>query len=400
MKGEIISIGSELASGQNLDTNSQWLSRRLAELGIPVGWHTTVADDLGDNIEAFRIAAARADLILITGGLGPTQDDLTREALAKAAGVDLLLNQESLDRIERMFQSHGRSMPERNRVQALFPAGAEPIINDRGTAPGIWMTIGKCVIVAMPDRRGTIPMQEILQLRLRGVKVEEATSWLEKISGRIEVEQLYPSWLIYAEGFRFSPAFMMLRRVFSWSASFLLLLLVLPVIPLVILAIKLDSRGDLLYKQKRVGRGGLMFHCYKFRTMRPNAEADTGPTWAGDDDPRITRIGKFLRKSRLDEVPQLWNVLRGDMAFVGPRPERAIFCRMLENETPFYALRYSVRPGITGWAQVKYQYGASIEEAKTKLEYDLFYIKHLSLTLDLAILFETAKVVLWQRGAK
>jgi nicotinamide-nucleotide amidase len=150
MKSEIISIGSELASGQNLDTNSQWLSRRLAELGVPVGWHTTVADDLDDNTDVFRIAAARAELIMITGGLGPTQDDLTREALARAAGVDLVLHQESLERIEQMFVSRGRSMPERNRAQAFFPAGAEPILNERGTAPGIWMRIGKCIVVAMP----------------------------------------------------------------------------------------------------------------------------------------------------------------------------------------------------------------------------------------------------------
>jgi nicotinamide-nucleotide amidase len=150
MKSEIISIGSELTSGQNLDTNSQWLSRRLAEMGIPVGWHTTIADDLADNVEAFRIAAARADLVLITGGLGPTQDDLTREALAKAAGVELVLDPDSLARIEKIFQRFGRSMPERNRVQAMFPAGSEPIINDRGTAPGIWMRIGKCVMAAMP----------------------------------------------------------------------------------------------------------------------------------------------------------------------------------------------------------------------------------------------------------
>jgi nicotinamide-nucleotide amidase len=150
MKSEIISIGSELTSGQNLDTNSQWLSRRLAEMGIPVGWHTTIADDLADNVEAFRIAAARADLVLITGGLGPTQDDLTREALAKAAGVELVFDPDSLTRIEQIFQKFGRAMPERNRVQAMFPAGSEAIVNDRGTAPGIWMRIGKCVIAAMP----------------------------------------------------------------------------------------------------------------------------------------------------------------------------------------------------------------------------------------------------------
>ncbi len=256
------------------------------------------------------------------------------------------------------------------------------------------------VIVALADSRGNLPVKELLHLRLQGVKIEEATSLNERISGKIEVEHLYPSWLIYAAGFRFSPAFMLLRRVFSWSASLLLLLLVLPVIPLVILAIKLDSRGPLLYKQKRVGRGGLVFHCYKFRTMCPNAEADTGPTWAGDDDPRITRIGKFLRKSRLDEVPQLWNVLRGDMAFVGPRPERPEFVEWLTKEIPYYPVRHVVRPGITGWAQVRYRYGNTVEDSKEKLQYDLFYIKNISLGLDILIIFQTVKTVLFGRGAR
>src|SRR5437879_4944362 len=150
MKAEIISIGSELTSGQNLDTNGQWLSLRLAEIGIPVGWHTTIADDLEDNIAAFRIAAGRAGLVLATGGLGPTQDDLTREVLAKVAGVELVFHQESFEQIQQMFARRARTMPERNRVQALFPAGAEPIPNARGTAPGIWMTIGGCLLVAMP----------------------------------------------------------------------------------------------------------------------------------------------------------------------------------------------------------------------------------------------------------
>jgi lipopolysaccharide/colanic/teichoic acid biosynthesis glycosyltransferase len=168
---------------------------------------------------------------------------------------------------------------------------------------------------------------------------------------------------------------------------------------IVALAIWLESGSPILFRQERIGLGGRPFQILKFRSMNNDAE-EHGPKWAAEGDQRITRVGRLIRKLRFDELPQAVNVLKGEMSFVGPRPERAIFCRMLEAETPFYALRYSVRPGITGWAQVKYQYGASIEEAKTKLEYDLFYIKHLSLTLDVAILFETAKVVLWQRGAK
>jgi sugar transferase (PEP-CTERM system associated) len=256
------------------------------------------------------------------------------------------------------------------------------------------------VIVAMPDRRGTLPVHELLQLRLGGAKIEEATSWLEKMTGRIEVENLYPSWLIFAEGFRTTPFFLMLRRLVSFLASLVLLLVVLPVIPFVILAIKLDSKGPVLYRQKRVGRGGVTFYCYKFRTMRQDAEADTGPTWAGDDDPRITRVGKFLRSSRLDEIPQLWNVVKGDMAFAGPRPERPEFVDWLTKEIPYYPVRHVVRPGITGWAQVKYKYGNTIEDAREKLQYDLYYIKNASIGLDLMIMFQTVKIVLLGRGAQ
>jgi len=256
------------------------------------------------------------------------------------------------------------------------------------------------VIVAMADRRGIIPLQELLQLRLGGVKVEEAASWLEKMSGRIEVEQLYPSWLIFSEGFRFGAGFVLMRRLFSVLSSAVLLLVVLPVIPFVILAIKLDSPGPVLYRQKRVGRGGGTFFCYKFRTMRQDAEADTGPTWAGDDDPRITRVGRFLRASRLDEIPQLWCVLKGDMGFVGPRPERPEFVEWLTKEIPYYPVRHAVRPGITGWAQIRYRYGNTLEDAKEKLQYDLFYIKNASIGLDLLIMFQTIKIVLLGRGAQ
>lgn len=256
------------------------------------------------------------------------------------------------------------------------------------------------VIVAMADRRGTLPVMEVLQLRLNGIKIEEATSWLEKISGRIEVDNLYPSWLIFAEGFRFSAGFMLFRRILAVCAAATLLLIVLPILPLVALAIKLDSRGPILYRQKRVGLGSKVFYCYKFRTMRQDAEADTGATWALDDDPRITKVGKFLRTTRLDELPQLWCVLKGDMSFVGPRPERPEFVDMLAQEIPFYRVRNAVRPGITGWAQVRYKYGNTIADAKEKLQYDLYYIKNMSPGLDLMIMFQTIKIVLLGRGAQ
>jgi sugar transferase (PEP-CTERM system associated) len=256
------------------------------------------------------------------------------------------------------------------------------------------------VIVAMPDRRGTLPVEELLDLRLGGVKVEEATSWLEKITGRIEVEQLYPSWLIFADGFRFSTTFRLLRRALNFSVALLGLILASPLLPFIVIAVRLDSTGPILYRQQRVGRGGQVFYCYKFRTMRVDAEADTGATWASDDDPRITRVGKFLRSSRLDEIPQLWCVLKGDMHFVGPRPERPEFVEWLSKEIPYYGVRHVVRPGITGWAQVQYKYGNTLADAREKLQYDLFYIKNASLGLDLLIMFQTIKIVLLGRGAQ
>lgn len=256
------------------------------------------------------------------------------------------------------------------------------------------------VIVAVPDRRGTTPMKELLELRMQGVKIEEATSWLEKISGKIEVESLYPSWLVFNEGFRRSAIFVLFRRMFSIVISLTGLLFALPLLPFIALAVRLDSAGPVFYTQTRVGKAGRHFKVVKFRTMRQDAESGTGAQWAANNDPRITRVGKFLRISRLDEIPQLWCVLKGDMAFVGPRPERPEFIESLSKEIRFYGVRHMVRPGVTGWAQIKYKYGSTIEDAREKLQYDLYYIKHASIGLDLLIMFQTVKIVLLGRGAQ
>ncbi|HKM46539.1 MAG TPA: TIGR03013 family XrtA/PEP-CTERM system glycosyltransferase [Terriglobales bacterium] len=256
------------------------------------------------------------------------------------------------------------------------------------------------VIVATPDRRGTIPMRELLQLRMEGVKIEEATTYLEKMSGKIEVENLYPSWLVFGEGFRRSATFILIRRGISIVISLIGLTVSLPFLPLIMLAIRLDSKGPVFYTQTRVGKGGRLFNVVKFRTMRQDAEAANGAQWAGNNDPRVTRVGKFLRSSRLDEIPQLWCVLKGDMAFVGPRPERPEFVEWLSQEIPYYGVRHMVRPGVTGWAQVKYKYGSTVEDAREKLQYDLFYIKNASIGLDLLIVFQTVKTVLLRRGAQ
>jgi sugar transferase (PEP-CTERM system associated) len=256
------------------------------------------------------------------------------------------------------------------------------------------------VVVAITDRRGTMPIRELLDLRLGGVKIEEANSIFEKMTGKLETEGLYPSALIYSEGFRVSTGFVIARRILSIVISLTGLLLCLPIIPILAIGIRLTSPGPIFFRQNRVGRKGKIFSVYKFRTMRADAEAKTGAVWAGRNDPRVTTLGRYMRKTRLDEIPQLWNVLKGDMAFVGPRPERPEFVQWLEEQIPYYNMRHIIRPGLTGWAQVKYQYGASLEETKQKLQYDLYYIKHMSVALDLWIMFETIKTVILRRGAQ
>ena len=256
------------------------------------------------------------------------------------------------------------------------------------------------IVVAMEERRGKLPVDLLLSLKNRGVQVEDGNDVYESITGKVPIESIRLSWLLFAPGSHASRLFQIYKRSASMVISVIGLLLTLPLLPFVIIAIKLSSPGRVLYSQNRVGRDDKIFRCYKFRTMRADAEADTGPTWAEDDDPRITPVGGFLRKTRIDEIPQLWNVLRGDMSLVGPRPERPEFVEALNQKIPYYHLRHSVRPGITGWAQVLYKYGSSVEDAKEKLRYDLYYIKNTSVGLDMLILFNTIKIVLLGRGAK
>ena len=255
------------------------------------------------------------------------------------------------------------------------------------------------VIVAMEDRRKSMPVRELLDLRLRGVVIEDAGAVMERLLGKLPLDGLNPSSLIFTQGFNVKASQQILRRLVSITVSFIGLAVCLPFIPFIILAVRLSSPGSIFFRQTRVGLRGRPFSVIKFRTMRQDAEAQ-GAVWASRNDPRVTPLGKFMRTTRLDEIPQLWNVLRGEMGFVGPRPERPEFVQWLSNEIPFYELRHMIRPGITGWAQVRYQYGASLEETKQKLEYDLYYIKHLSLGLDLLIMFETIKTIVLRRGAQ
>jgi sugar transferase (PEP-CTERM system associated) len=255
------------------------------------------------------------------------------------------------------------------------------------------------IVVAMEDRRGSMPVRDLLELRFRGIAIEDAGALLERLSGKLSLDGLNPSNLIFTDGFRAKARQQISLRIISFVVSFLGLLLCLPFLPLIILAVRLSSPGPIFFRQLRVGRYGYPFSLIKFRTMRQDAEAH-GAVWATKNDPRVTALGRFMRKIRLDEIPQLWNVLRGEMAFVGPRPERPEFVQRFSKEIRYYELRHMIRPGITGWAQVCYQYGASLEEAKEKLEYDLYYIKHRSLGLDVLIMLKTIKTIVLGRGAQ
>jgi exopolysaccharide biosynthesis polyprenyl glycosylphosphotransferase len=254
------------------------------------------------------------------------------------------------------------------------------------------------VVVAADDRRG-LPTLALLQCRAEGIEVIDAATLAARVLHRLPVELVRPSDLIFNDGFAQPRWLVLSRRVLSLVAALGLLALVWPLVLVAAVAIRLDSPGPILFRQERVGRGGTAFAMYKFRTMRTDAEAG-GVRWAQRDDPRITRVGRVLRRFRVDELPQLWNVLKGEMELVGPRPERPEFVAQLRRRIPYYDLRHIVPPGITGYAQVCYPYAASVEEAKEKLQFDLYYVRYLSLELDLYVLAMTAKVVLFGRGAR
>jgi sugar transferase (PEP-CTERM system associated) len=256
------------------------------------------------------------------------------------------------------------------------------------------------IVVSLPDRRGRLPVQELMHAKLSGVRVEDAAAIYERITGKILVDSLRPSWLIFSDGFHVSRAARVAKRSMDLALAAFGAVAAFPVMVATAIAIWLESGRPILYCQERVGENGRPFTLFKFRSMRTDAEQAGTPVWARDDDDRVTVVGRVIRNTRIDELPQLWNVLLGDMSFVGPRPERPFFVDRLSAEIPLYRQRHAVRPGLTGWAQVKYRYGASVEDAMEKLRYDLYYIKNLSIGFDLTIMFDTVKVILFGKGAK
>ena len=256
------------------------------------------------------------------------------------------------------------------------------------------------IIVAIDERRGGMPVKALLECKLQGVMVTDFSTFWERENGKMDLDALYPSWLIFSDGFVGGWMQAMAKRIFDVVASGTLLLFSLPIMVFAALAIKMESRGPIFYRQERVGLNGETFMLLKFRSMRTDAEKDGVPRWADLNDSRVTRVGSFIRQTRIDEIPQIFNVLKGEMSFIGPRPERPFFVDELRQVIPYYFERHRVKPGISGWAQLNYPYGASVEDAKEKFQYDLYYIKNYSLFLDLIVLVQTARVVLWPDGVR
>lgn len=257
------------------------------------------------------------------------------------------------------------------------------------------------IVVAVGERRGGgFPLNQLLDCKLSGIKVLDLSSYFERVLGQVRLDSLRASWLVFGEGFRQDFFRTFVKRLFDIIASSALLLAASPVMFLTVVAILIESGFPILYRQERVGQAGRAFKVIKFRSMRTDAEVDGKPRWAVSNDDRVTRVGRLIRKLRIDELPQLFNVLKGDMSLVGPRPERPFFVDQLSEKIPYYAARHSIKPGVTGWAQVRYPYGASVEDAAQKLQYDLYYVKNHSLFLDLVIFLETIEVVITGRGAQ
>jgi sugar transferase (PEP-CTERM system associated) len=384
----------------------EMLVRLLQSLGAAamlLGCAYAVVPSLVMARGVFVLAAALV-IAVVTGwrlmiewvsGVAPRE----RLLLVGTGAAAVVLARELYQRKELGVEIVGFVDPDRSKVgMSIINPGVIGTIDD---IPGIIHSHAvDRVVVSLADARGKLPMNRLLDMKLSGVTFDHLASVYEEYTGKIAVENLRPSWFIFSAGFRKSHIVTATKRLIDVAAAIVGLTLAAPIMLAVVIAVKLASRGPALYHQVRVGQHGRPFTIYKFRTMRTDAEKHTGAVWATANDSRIFPLGRLLRKTRLDEIPQLWNVLRGEMSLVGPRPERPEFVAQLEKQIPFYGQRHVVKPGVTGWAQVRYSYGASVEDAMEKLQYDLFYIKNQSIALDIAVILHTIKIVVRRRGAQ
>ncbi len=373
-------------------------------LAVPVAWAIFTFIPRADPwSETLRLAVPLAfvGFVAIRGIAAQSGATLafTRRALVVGTGAEAAAVEQSIGQLT-----------EAVRLLGFFPAkktdAAHKVPADRilGAGMDLVETVQRYkvdeVIVAVRERRGgVLPLRELLDCKLMGVRVLDLSSYYERAVGQLRVDSLHASWLIFGDGFRQGLTRAIVKRFFDLTTAALLLLLAAPVMVLTAVMVVVESGFPILYRQERVGQGGRLFNVIKFRSMRSDAEIDGKPRWAMRDDDRVTKTGRIIRKLRIDELPQLINVLRGDMSLVGPRPERPYFVDQLAREIPYYAVRHSVKPGVTGWAQVRYHYSASLGDSIQKLQYDLYYVKNHTLFLDIVILFETVGVVATGAGA-
>jgi sugar transferase (PEP-CTERM system associated) len=344
----------------------------------------------------FSIVSLVINRILLNGILG--MGAFRRRLLVLGAG----------NRAQRILELGERSDAGFVVVGFIDMGNGEPVIEEalaRSAIKNFARYVEKLnvseVVLALEERRNALPLQDLLRIKTLGVHVNDLSSFFERETGRIDLDSVDPSWLIFSDGFSSGRWLSSIaKRVFDVTASVILLILFGPVVALFALLVKLDSKGPAFFRQERTGLYGQPFYITKLRSMRTDAEGDGKAVWAQANDPRITRIGRFIRKTRIDELPQAWSVLKGEMSFVGPRPERPQFISELQTQIRYYNERHVVKPGITGWAQINYPYGASIDDARQKLEYDLYYAKNYTPFLDILILLQTLRVVLWADGAR
>jgi sugar transferase (PEP-CTERM system associated) len=342
------------------------------------------------NYRFFRLSGlSRKVLILGSGSLAQTIGEIVKEkkhSYVFAGQIDMPYEQLSLP----MYSSpSGNGNGNGNGND--FSHGLEDAVKQEKAHR---------IVVSLSERRGVFPVKDVLNCKLKGIDVVDAPTFYEEMMGKLLIEEITPSWFIFSDGFKITPLKRSVKRVIDVFFACVGLSILLPLLPVILLAIKINSPGSVFFKQLRMGEREKTFMLYKFRTMRSDAERVTGAVWAQEKDPRVTGVGKLLRKTRLDEFPQFLNVLKGDMSIVGPRPERPEFVESLKKQIPYYSERHTVKPGITGWAQICYPYGSCVSDALEKLRYDLYYIKHISIFLDIMVIIETIKVILFGRGAR
>ena len=376
-------------------------------IGAPIAYHlavkTLVDGTQAPQLMGFAIAYLMVGLVLVRGLLLTAWHGSLVQQRVLIVGTGNEAHAVAADLKSRRRTTHA--------VVGFYPAGQSVLpaedkrfnIFSRDTAIDDIVSkhdVNQIIVAVKEQRGGNVPMDQLLQARIQGIPVMDLATFYEQTTGEVPVDSLKASFLVYGRGFAQDRTRALVKRVFDVVTSSLLLTLASPIMLITALAIKLESAGPVIYRQERVGLAGKGFMCLKFRSMCTDAEKDGVAVWAKKNDSRVTRVGRFIRKTRIDELPQLLSVLKGEMSMVGPRPERPSFVAQLRDQIPFYDVRHSVKPGVTGWAQVRYAYGASVEDALHKHQYDLYYVKNNSLFLDLLVLFETVSVVLFREGAQ